>query len=677
MTEEAARGRVEKLTCQIEYHNRLYYIEATPEITDQEYDRLYRDLMDLEEAHPTLKTSHSPTLRVGGAPVAGFETVEHLHRMMSLDNTYSEEEVSTLYKRLLKNLGVNNLPVVIEPKIDGVAVSVIYRNGVLERAATRGDGRSGDEITQNIRTVDSLPLRLPEGVPGNLELRGEVYMPRALFAKMNEQRKAAGEQGFANPRNATAGTLKQLDPKIVAKRPLDLIFHGYGWLGDDAQPPFESQAGFYDLLDQAGLRKSELIWKCENIEEIIAAIRELDQKRHDLGYETDGAVMKVDSLATQRDLGATSKAPRWAVAFKFQAEQAETRIVSIEIQVGRTGALTPVANLEPVLVSGTTVSRATLHNEEEVRRKDVREGDVVIIEKAGEIIPAVVEVLHDRRKGNEQAFVMPTECPTCQTTVQRDPEIVAVRCPNFDCPDKVKRRLRHFAARGAMDIQGLGSSLVDQLVDSGLAKRISDLYKLNEAQLGSLERMGSRSIQKLLDGAEASKSQEPWRLLFGLGILHVGATSSRSLLDHFNSIDSVIMASIKELEAVDDVGAIVAKSLYDFFHDPNGSAEVGRLREAGLTFAKATPEAGSEIDASPANKEFEGTTWVITGTLSQLRDHFAELIRSRGGKVSGSVGRKTSFLLAGENAGSKLAKAEKLGVAVLNEADFEAKICDN
>ena len=381
MTEEAARGRVEKLTCQIEYHNRLYYIEATPEITDQEYDRLYRDLMDLEEAHPTLKTSHSPTLRVGGAPVAGFETVEHLHRMMSLDNTYSEEEVSTLYKRLLKNLGVNNLPVVIEPKIDGVAVSVIYRNGVLERAATRGDGRSGDEITQNIRTVDSLPLRLPEGVPGNLELRGEAYMPRALFAKMNEQRKAAGEQGFANPRNATAGTLKQLDPKIVAKRPLDLIFHGYGWLGDDAQPPFESQAGFYDLLDQAGLRKSELIWKCENIEEIIAAIRELDQKRHDLGYETDGAVMKVDSLATQRDLGATSKAPRWAVAFKFQAEQAETRIVSIEIQVGRTGALTPVANLEPVLVSGTTVSRATLHNEEEVRRKDVREGDVVIIEK--------------------------------------------------------------------------------------------------------------------------------------------------------------------------------------------------------------------------------------------------------------------------------------------------------
>ena len=673
MTVDAARARVEDLTRQIERHNRLYYIEATPEISDQDYDRLYRELSDLEEAFPELKTNHSPTLRVGGAPVEGFKTVEHLQRMMSLDNTYSEEEITAFYQRLLKNLGTDRLPVVIEPKIDGVAVSVLYRDGVLERAATRGDGRSGDEITKNIRTIDSLPLRLPAGVPGNLEVRGEVYMPRELFDKMNAERVEQGEQAFANPRNATAGTLKQLDPRIVAKRPLDLIFHGYGWLGDDAEPPFSSQAGFYDMLDQAGLRKSELIWKCETLEDVLSAIRELDQKRHDLGYETDGAVMKVDSLAIQRDLGATSKAPRWAIAFKFQAEQAETRILSIEIQVGRTGALTPVANLEPVLVSGTTVSRATLHNEEEIRRKDVREGDVVIIEKAGEIIPAVVEVKHDRRKGNEKPFVMPTECPTCQTPVQRDPEIVAVRCPNLECPDKVKRRLRHFSARGAMDIQGLGAALVDQLVDSGLAKRISDLYSLEAIQLGKLERMGSRSIQNLLAGVEASKAQDPWRLLFGLGILHVGATSSRSLIEHFASLDAIGAATIEDLEAVDDVGTVVAQSLHDFFHDPAGIAELDRLREAGLTFAKAAPESGAKDD-SPASTAFEGTTWVITGTLSQPRDHFAELIRHRGGKVSGSVSKKTSFLLAGEKAGSKLVKAEKLGVSVLSEDEFNAKI---
>ncbi len=670
MTANEARTRIDDLTKKIEHHNRLYYLEAKPEISDREYDRLYRELEDLEEAFPRWRQAFSPTQRVGGAPLEGFQTVTHLERMMSLDNTYSEEELTQFYNRLLKNLQCTELPVIIEPKIDGVAVSVLYRNGVLERAATRGDGQSGDDITQNIRTIDSLPLRLPDGVPSDFEVRGEVYMPRDRFDQMNSEREAEGEQPFANPRNATAGTLKQLDPRIVAKRPLDLIFHGFGWLGEDLG--LETQQAFHDLLDRAGLRKSELIWHANKLDGVLGAIRELDEKRHALAYETDGAVVKVNALELQRELGATSKSPRWAIAFKYQAEQAETRILSIEVQVGRTGALTPVANLDPVFVSGTTVSRATLHNEEEVQRKDVRVGDVVVIEKAGEIIPAVVEVKKDLRTGDEEEFVMPTHCPVCGTAVQRDPVQVAVRCPSPTCPEKVKRRLRHFAARGAMDIEGLGSKLVDQLVDSGLAKQLSDLYALDAMQLGGLERMGSRSIQNLLDGLEKSKDQPAWRLLFGLGILHVGATSSRSLIDHFGSIDAVAAADLPALEAVDDVGAIVAQSLHDFFRDPEHSAEMERLRSAGLPFGES--EKSTDEEDSTGSDLLAGTTWVITGSLSQPRDHFAELIRQHGGKVSGSVSGKTSFLLAGEKAGSKLTKAEKLNLPVLTEADFMAKL---
>ncbi|MFT4639182.1 MAG: DNA ligase (NAD+) [Verrucomicrobiales bacterium] len=673
MTSEAAQQRIDELSRQIEHHNRLYYLDAMPEISDKAYDELHRELVDLEKEFPQLLSLHSPTQRVGGAPLAGFETVAHPQRMMSLDNTYSEEEISAFYNRLLKNLEIDALPVVIEPKIDGVAVSAIYRDGVLERAATRGDGRSGDDITQNVRTIDSLPLRLPEGVPRNFEVRGEVYMPRKEFDEMNVKREAAGDQPFANPRNATAGTLKQLDPKIVAQRPLDLIFHGFGWLGDDVK--LGTQNDFYALLDSAGLRKSEHIWHANNLDGVLGAIRELDEKRHHLNYETDGAVMKINDHALQQQLGATSKSPRWAIAFKYQAEQAETRVLSIEIQVGRTGALTPVANLEPVLVSGTTVSRATLHNEDEVKRKDVREGDVVIIEKAGEIIPAVVEVLYDRRTGKEKPFEMPNACPTCGTEVVRDPVQVAVRCPNHVCPDKAKRALLHYAARAAMDINGLGASLVDQLVDSGLAKRISELYQLDAARLGTLERMGSRSIENFLVGIEASKAQPAWRFFFGLGIRHVGSSSSQSLIDHFGSLDAVIAASLPDLEDVPDVGAIVAQSLQDFFQDPMNADEIAALRAAGLPFPPAELSEEDD-DASPGSDTFADTTWVITGTLSQPRDHFADIISKHAGKVSGSVSAKTTYLLAGDKAGSKMAKAEKLGVTILSEEDFLAKIPD-
>ena len=672
MTPEAAQQRIDELSRQIEHHDRLYYIEATPEISDKAYDELYRELVDLERSFPQFLSPHSPTQRVGGAPLSGFETVTHPQRMMSLDNTYSEEEIATFYNRLLKNLERDTLPVVIEPKIDGVAVSVIYRDGVLERAATRGDGRSGDDITQNVRTIDSLPLRLPEGVPGNFEVRGEVYMPRKEFDEMNVQREDAGDQPFANPRNATAGTLKQLDPKVVAQRPLDLIFHGFGWLGDDVI--LETQSEFYALLDKAGLRKSELIWHGSTLDDVLGAIRELAEKRHQLNYETDGAVMKIDDRRLQQQLGATSKSPRWAIAFKYQAEQAETRVLSIGIQVGRTGALTPVANLEPVFVSGTTVSRATLHNEDEIKRKDVREGDVVIIEKAGEIIPAVVEVKYDRRTGNEVPFVMPVSCPACGTPVERDPIQVAVRCPNPTCPDKAKRALRHYAARAAMDIQGLGAALVDQLVDSGLARRISDLYRLDADKLGSLERMGSRSIQNFLNGIEASKTQPAWRFLFGLGIRHVGSSSSQSLIDHFGSLDAVIGASLTQLEDVPDVGTIVAQSLQDYFQDPLNAEEIDALRAAGLPFQSA--ETSEDNDGSPGSATFANTTWVITGTLSQPREHFADLIRKHGGKVSGSVSAKTTYLLAGAKAGSKMTKAEKLGVTILSEEEFLAKIAN-
>ncbi len=672
MTPDTAKARINDLSRQVEHHNRRYYLDAEPEIPDRAYDELHRELVDLEKAFPQFLSAHSPTQRVGSSPLEGFETVTHLQLMMSLDNTYSEEEISTFYNRLLKNLEIKKLPVIIEPKIDGVAVSVVYRDGVLERAATRGDGRSGDDITQNIRTIESLPLRLPPDAPQNFEVRGEVYMPHEGFATMNARRVNDGEPPFANPRNATAGTLKQLDPQAAANRPLDLIFHGVGWLGDGMT--LESQNAFYELLDQAGLRKGDYIWKVDDLDGVLGAIRELDKKRHDLPYETDGAVMKVNDRALQESLGATSKAPRWAIAFKYQAEQAETRVLSIEIQVGRTGALTPVANLEPVHVSGTTVSRATLHNEGEVKRKDVREGDVVIIEKAGEIIPAVVEVKYDQRKGTEKPFEMPTTCPTCDTAVERDPEQVAVLCPNPKCPDKVKRKLRHYAARGAMDIQGLGSASVDQLVEAQLATHISDLYHLDASKLGGLERMGSKSIKNLLSGVEVSKQQPAWRMLFGLGIRHVGSTSSQILLDHFGSMEAIMKASFEDLEAVDDVGAIVARSLQDFFQAPDSAEELERLRAVGLPFAPN--KAAEDASARPTSDSLEGTTCVITGTLSQPRDYFAQLIKQHGGKVTGSVSAKTSFLLAGEKAGSKMTKAEKLGVSVLNEEDFLAKLAD-
>ncbi len=662
--------RAEILRREIDRHNRLYYVEAKPEISDREFDQLLQELIDIENAHPDLATPDSPTQRVGGEPIDGFRQIEHTVPMKSLDNSYSEQELREFYKRIQKGLDREKVAVVIEPKIDGVAVSAVFENRRLLHAVTRGDGRVGDDITHNMRTVRTLPLVLPGDAPTTrFEVRGEVFMPRAGFIKLNADREAAGEAPFMNPRNATAGSLKQLDPRIAAKRPLDVIFYGFGQF-EGLDP--DHQREIYPFLDASGLPYPAKTWNAEDVDGILAAIAEIDRIRHDLPYETDGAVIKVDAFADQRELGSTSKAPRWAFAYKFEPEQAETRLISIEIQVGRTGALTPVAHLEPVVVSGSKVSRATLHNEDEIRRKDVRSGDFVLVEKAGEIIPAIAKVLTERRTGAEIPFEMPETCPVCNTPVHRDPVQVRIVCPNRDCPEQVKRRLRHFAHRGAMDIDGLGEALVEQLVNAGQARDIADLYRLTSDELLELERMGQKSADNLLRALEKSKSQPCWRFLFGLGILHVGATSAQSLMSHFGTIDALAEASIEDLEAVDDVGTIVAESIHRFFHDEGHLGRLEELRELGLPFSP--PEGQAAGADRPTSDALAETIWVITGTLSEPREVFADRIRAAGGKVTGSVSKKTNYLLAGEKAGSKLDKAESLNVPVVSEAEFNAML---
>jgi DNA ligase (NAD+) len=664
-----AAARAAFLRDELHRHNRLYYVEARPEISDREFDALLRELQDLETAFPELLTPDSPTQRVGGAPIEGFTQITHAVPMMSLDNTYSEAELLSFFQRLQKGLGRERIACLLEPKIDGVAITVRYENGVLKHAATRGDGRTGDDVTANLKTIQSLPLRLPAGVPQTLEVRGEVFMPKAGFTKLNEERESAGEPRFANPRNATAGTLKQLDPRIVAKRPLDIIF--YAVVDADHAPSNDlfaaaagpqSQQDVQALLAKAGFRRAERVWLADNADDLLAALRELDTLRHDLPYETDGAVIKVDRFSDQQALGTTSKAPRWAIAYKFQPEQAETRLLAVDIQVGRTGVLTPVARLEPVFLSGSTVSNATLHNFEEIERKDIRVGDLVIIEKAGEIIPAVVRVLTEKRTGEESQIPRPAHCPVCQTPVHQDEDQVAIRCPNPHCPEVVKRRLEHFAARGAMDIRGLGESVVAQLVDAGLIRDPADLYDLDVFKLAQLERQGAKSIDNLLKAIADSKNQPPWRLIFGLGILHVGATAARTLMEHFGGINALANASVEELTQCPDIGPVVAPSIHAWFRDPINVALLDRLRAAGLTF--------TQREVTAIGDSLKGTTWVLTGTLSQPREEIADLIRAHGGKVSSSVSGKTTYLLAGEEAGSKLDKATKLGVKVLSEAEF-------
>ena len=659
-----AAKRITQLRAQIAEHNRRYYEDAAPTISDREYDRLYRELLDLEAAFPDLADPGSPTQRVGGQPLKEFRQVAHRAPMLSLDNTYSEEEVADFYRRIAKLLPNESIPVVIEPKVDGVAVSLLYENGRLRHAATRGDGVMGDDITQNIRTIRSVPESLRGAPPKLIEVRGEVYMDKRGFEKLNQERIKADLPVFANPRNAAAGSLKQLDPKIVAQRPLGMVCYGTGAVeGLDVL----LHSTIFSILKRLGLPAAEKWWLAKSFEEILAAIRELDSVRRSFAYQTDGAVIKVDALSQRERLGFTAKSPRWAIAYKYEAERVETRLLDIFVQVGRTGTLTPVASLEPVFVSGSTVARATLHNEEEIKRKDIRIGDVVVIEKAGEVIPAVVEVKTSARTGKEKKFRMPVDCPVCGGKVVREEGQVALRCVNSRCPAQLKRRIEHFASRGAMDIEGLGEMMVEQLVAKNLVHDVSDIYSLTAEKLATLERMGEKSVGNLLAAIEASKTRPLWRLIFALGILHVGVSAARALADHFGNLEKLVGAPAEELQRIPDVGEVVAASIRQFFQESRNRKLIDELHERGVR-PKAEPRKQSTASV------ITGSTWVITGTLTQARDEIAEMIIARGGKVSGTVSKKTNFVLAGEAAGSKLEKAKQLGVRIVDEQEFRKLI---
>ncbi len=663
MTDKAhAKKQVEELRTEIERHNRLYYIDATPEITDREYDQLLNSLEELEKAFPELASPFSPTQRVGGAPLENFESVQHAVPMMSLSNTYSKEELVEFDRRIRKLIPEKPFGYILEPKIDGVAISLRYENGELMRAVTRGDGTTGDDVTSNVRTIQSIPLRLSDMMPpAVLEVRGEIYMDTAGFAKLNEQRQEAGQEPFANPRNACAGSLKLLDPREVAKRPLDAIFYATGQLDGVS---FDTHEQMLESLKNYGLRITPNYWRNPSIEDVLNLLDTLESMRHEFPFEMDGGVIKVNERGLYEDLGYTAKSPRWAVAYKYEPEQAETTLHTISIQVGRTGVLTPVAELEPVQLAGTTVKRATLHNEDEIRRKDIKIGDTVVIEKAGEIIPAVVKVVTEKRTGTEIDFAMPESCPVCGNEVEKREGEVALRCINLQCPAQVKNWLTHFASRGAMDINGLGESLVEQLVDCGLVKNPAELYALQKVEVLGLERMGEKSADNLIQGLEESKKRPFEKVLFGLGIRHVGKGAANILASEFKDIDALMAANAEKLETIRDIGPIAGKSLVEYFQSDDARRVIDQLRAAGVNMEQA--EAGGST-------ELEGLTFVLTGSLETMtRDEGGDKIRARGGKVSSSVSKKTSYLVAGESAGSKLTKAEELGVTILNEEQFIA-----
>lgn len=673
MNRAEAQRRIAELRREIERHNYLYYVEAKPEISDREYDRLYRELVDLEAAFPDLITPDSPTQRVGGQPLKEFKPVRHTIPMLSLDNTYSYPELRDFDLRVRKLVPGEKISYVLEPKVDGVSISVRYENGVLILGATRGDGATGDDITANIKTIRAIPLKLiaprHTALPRVLEVRGEAYMPRAAFAKLNERRIAAGEEPFANPRNATAGSLKQLDPKVVAQRPLAAVFYG---IGEAQGISFETQADLLEALAGFGLPTPHRWWVCENIDEVIARAEELQRLEASLPYEIDGAVIKVNTLRLWSVLGTTAKAPRYAIAFKYAHEQAQTLLKAITVQVGRTGVLTPVAELEPVFLAGSTISRATLHNEEEIRRKDIRIGDTVIVEKAGEVIPAVVGVVMEKRPKDAKPFNLVQHvhhrCPACGGPIRKDPEFVAWRCENVSCPAQLKRTIQHFASRSAMDIENLGEVLIHQLVDRGLVKDAADLYRLNVQDIENLERMGPKSARNVVEAIEGSKRRELWRLIHGLGILHVGEGAARKLADHFRSLDALEAASKEDLMQVADVGPVMAESIYDFFQNPKNKHLLQRLKAAGVSpiAPSATMTRGGP---------FAGKTVVITGTLSGFtREQAQEELRRRGAKVTDSVSKKTDYLIVGSEPGSKLQKAQSLGVRILNEQEFTSML---
>ena len=662
---EAWRRRAAQLRRDIEYHNYRYYILDDPQIPDAEWDRLLQELRALEAAHPELVTADSPTQRVGAAPLDEFAEVRHRVPMLSLDNAFTDEDVHAFDRRVCERLGTSDeIEYSAEPKLDGLAISVTYENGVFVRAATRGDGTSGEDVTANVRTIRSLPLHLLGKAPPLFEARGEVFMPVSGFERLNAEAVKRGEKIFANPRNAAAGSLRQLDPRITAQRPLDIFFYTVGAIEGLELPALHSQT--LELLRGYGLKVSPEIKRVRGAAGCLEYYAEIGRRRASLAYQIDGVVYKVDSIAAQRALGFVSRAPRWAVAHKFPAEEALTQLRDVEFQVGRTGALTPVARLGPVFVGGVTVSNATLHNMDEVLRKDVRIGDTVIVRRAGDVIPEVARVLIERRPTTTREVQLPTRCPVCAAPVERDADATVARCTGgYRCSAQRKERIRHFASRRALDIQGVGEKLVEQFVDAGLVETPADLYRLDAATLANLERMGPKSAENIVSALQKSKSTTLARFLFALGVRDVGEATAAALAAHFGTLEQLLTADLEGVQQVPDVGPVIARHVVEFFAEPTNREVVARLQSAGLHWPRVEIPAAGE-------QPLAGLTFVLTGTLDTLqREEAEDALRALGAKAAGSVSKKTSYLVAGRDAGSKLRKAAELGIAVLDEAALQ------
>jgi DNA ligase (NAD+) len=669
--------RLQELRALIRHHDYRYYVLDSPEISDAEYDALYRELSELEAAHPELITPDSPTQRVGGEPLAGFTQVRHGEAMLSLANAKNEEELRAWHARVVKltaDAGFDPaaLRFVLEPKIDGLAVSLRYEDGRLAVGATRGNGEVGEDVTSNLRTIPAVPLALlaaAEPFPAVVEVRGEVYLPLRAFSQLNEQRLAAVEATFANPRNAAAGSLRQLDPRVTASRPLSVWFYGVGLVEGRE---FATHLEVLEWLRSAGFRVNPDVRPAATLAEILAGCRAWQERREQLDYDIDGVVVKVNDRALQAALGAVGRDPRWAVAYKFAPTTAQTRLLKIHVNVGRTGVLNPWAELEPVEVGGVTVEKATLHNEDDIRRKDLREGDMVILQRAGDVIPQVVAPLTDLRTGSEVPFRMPDHCPSCGTAVVRVPGEVAVRCPNPDCPAKRAEAVKHFVSKGAMDIDGVGEKLVERLLALRLINDAADLYRLEAGQLAGLERLGEKSAANIVGAIAASKERPLARVLFALGIPHVGSENAELLVRRFGSLAALQEASVEEISDTPGVGPVIAQAVWEYFRDPRNLDLIARLREAGVTMEaqKGTTDSVSEqgADASSATGPLAGQTLVLTGTLPTLtRQEATDLIVAAGGRVTGSVSAKTDYVVVGEEAGSKLARARELGIPLLDE----------
>ncbi|MGI9320039.1 MAG: NAD-dependent DNA ligase LigA [Thiogranum sp.] len=654
--------RVEELREQIRFHNHRYYVLDDPQIPDAVFDRLLRELQALEAAHPELISADSPTQRIGAEPLSAFGEVRHEVPMLSLDNAFDDDELSEFDRRVRERLDLEEAEYAAEPKLDGLAVSLIYEHGSLVRGATRGDGSTGEDITQNVRTIHSVPLRLiGDGYPDRLEVRGEVIISHAGFQKLNERAQAQGQKLFANPRNAAAGSLRQLDPRVTAGRPLEMYCYGVGLVAGGKLPQRHSE--ILQRLRDWGLRVYSGIERVTALRACIDYYRKLEQQRENLPFDIDGVVFKVDRLDLQQRLGFVARAPRWAIARKFPAQEELTRVLGIDVQVGRTGAITPVARLEPVFVGGVTVTNATLHNEDEVRRKDVHSGDTVIVRRAGDVIPEVVSVIAERRPDNAKAFVMPTRCPVCGSDIERVEGEAVARCTGgLYCEAQRKEAIRHYASRRAMDIEGLGEKLVEQLVEHKLINDVAGLYDLDAESLAGLERMGVKSAQNLIAALKKSRQTTLDRFLYALGIREVGDATARSLARDFGDLDPLIQATEERLESIPDIGPVVAKHIVHFFQQPHNVEVIEKLRKAGVSWPVAE---------RAVHQPLQGHTYVLTGSLSGMtRDEARQRLQELGAKVSGSVSSKTTAVIAGEKAGSKLRKAESLGVAVFSEQDL-------